>query len=651
MTYLKFKKEELANLEYSLKREVLSTSKTGAFATSTIVSCNTRKYHGLLIVPIEEQCGERFVLLSSLDETVIQHGQEFNLGIHKYPGNYEPRGHKYMYDFQDDTIPTQYYRVGGVQLKKETIMSDNKNQIFIRYTLLDAHSQTTLRVKPFLAYRNIHTLSKANMFVNTHYESIEKGIRSRMYEGLPAINMQLNKENEFVGCPDWYYKIEYREEQNRGYDFQEDLFVPGYFEIELKKGESVIFSASTEETNPSRFNATMNKVIKDTAPKDSFVNCLKFSADQFITKQGKGTEIVAGYPWFGAWGRDTFIALPGITLYANGGVAECKKVLDTMTKTLNNGLFPNVGKDENAAFNSVDAPIFFFTALQEYNKFVENNIVWKQYGAKIKSILSSYRDGINEFIGMRDNFLIWAKQPGRALTWMDAVVNGEPVTQRGGYQVEINALWYNAICYTLSLAEEMNDTKFIDQWSEYPEKIKQSFLATFWNESEAYLADYVDEEGQNLFIRPNMIYACSLKYSMLNNEQIKSVIKHITHKLLTPKGLRTLAPRNTLYKGFYEGNQEKRDSAYHQGTVWPWLLGPYVEACFRMYGKNFYPKAQEILNGFEENMSLYGIGSIAEIYDGNPPFNPNGTISQAWSVGELLRIVNMCNLYKKGVSL
>jgi len=648
MAYLKFNKDELVNLEYSLKREFLATNRAGGYLSSTLPCCNTRKYHGLLIVPIEEFNGERHILLSALDETVIQHGQAFNLGIHKYPGNYEPRGHKYIVDFEYEPVYTLTYRVGGVVLKKEIVLVHNEDQVVIRYTLVDAHSETLLRLKPFLAYRNVNSLCKANMMANTKYEPIENGIRSKLYNGFPYLNMQLSKANDFVAVPDWYKNIEYMEEESRGYDFREDLFVPGYFEVPIKKGESIVFSASTTPAVPGRLKAKFQKLVEGRGPRNSFVNCLKYSASQFIVKEGKDTEIIAGYPWFGAWGRDTFIALPGVTLAANNDIKSCKDVLDTMVKQLNNGLFPNVGKGKNAAYNSVDAPMWFFKALQEYGEALgDENQVWKSYGNKMKAILTAYRNGVNSFVRMHDNGLLWADEPGKALTWMDAIVNGCPVTPRGGYQVEVNALWYNAVCYSLKLAQAAGDTKFVKEWEEMPGRIKDSFTAVFWIQDKEYLADYVGPQGQNIFVRPNQIIACSLEYSPLDDEMKRKVLDVVKRELLTPRGLRTLSPKNPLYKGLYGGDQPTRDEAYHQGTVWPWLTGPYIEANFRLYGKAFVPTAKELVAGFEEDMTLYGVCSISEVYDGNPPYQPNGCISQAWSVGEILRALALIEKYEK----
>lgn len=648
MAYLKFNKEELVNLEYSLKREVLATNRAGGYMSSTIVCCNTRKYHGLLIVPIEEFGGENYVLLSSLDETIIQHGQAFNLGIHKYPHNYEPRGHKYIVDFEYEPVFTLTYRVGGVLLKKEIVLVHNEAQILIRYTLLEAHSDTILRLKPFLAYRNVHGLCKANMMANTKYDEVDSGIRSKLYNGFPYLNMQLSKDNDFVATPDWYYNIEYTEEQSRGYDYREDLFVPGYFEVPIKKGESIVFSAGVDTAVVGRLKTKFQKLVEARAPRDCSNNCLKYSASQFIVKEGKDTEIVAGYPWFGRWGRDTFIALPGVTLYANEDVKNCKEVLDTMSRQLNNGLFPNIGKNKFAAYNSVDAPMWYFWALQEYGSVVKDDeLIWKTYGAKMKAILSAYKSGINGYIKMNENGLIWADEPGKALTWMDAIVNGQPVTPRGGYQVEINALWFNAICYSLKLAKQAGDKNFVKEWEPLVEIIKKNFVDMFWSKEKQYLADFVNAEGQNVYVRPNQVIACSLEYSPITDEMKRNVLDVVTRELLTTRGLRTLSPKNPYYKGCYEGDQPTRDEAYHQGTVWPWLLGPYIEANFRLYGKEFVTRAKELLAGFDEDIALYGLCSISEVYDGNPPYRPAGSISQAWSVGEVLRSYALIERYKK----
>ncbi|MDX9845907.1 MAG: amylo-alpha-1,6-glucosidase [Tenuifilaceae bacterium] len=639
MSYLVFEKNELVNLEYSLNREILSTNRAGGYCSTSIVLCNTRKYHGLMVLPLDQFDGENHVLLSSVDETVIQHGKEFNLGIHRYPGIYEPRGHKYIIDFEYEPTPKITYRVGGVVLEKELLFVHNEEQFMIRYTLKDAHSPTKIRIKPFLAFRNAHKLSKSNLFADKRYREISNGVKYKLYHGFPYLHLQLNKANEFVAVPDWYYNIEYKEEIKRGYEGREDLFVPGFFEVPIKKGESIIFSASTSEQQTTMLTRKFNAEVLRRPPKDNLENCLRNAAHQFVVKRNKKTEVIAGFPWFGRWGRDTFIALPGLTL-AIDDPKSCKDVLDTMTKELKDGLFPNMGNASSSAFNSVDAPLWFFWSLQMYTEYTNNyEDIWIHYGKKMKTILNAYRSGELPYsIRMHTNGLIWAGEKGVALTWMDAVVHGVPVTPRTGYQVEINALWYNAIMFTLGLATTFKDTKFVQEWEPIARQVAQSYKDTFWYDAKQYLADYVDENGQNVYVRPNQIFATSLPHSPITDDMKRGVLDVVYRELFTAKGLRTLAPKNPHYIGIYEGDQATRDSAYHQGTAWPWLLGHFIEGYYKIHGKTANALAKSILDSFCKDMSKHGVCGIAEVYDGDPPQRPNGCISQAWSVAEVLRI-------------
>ena len=646
MNYLKFDKQQLINLEYSLSKEILRSNRAGAFVNITIVGCNTRKYHGLLICPVE-QIGGKHVLLSSLDETIIQHGKEFNIGIHKYQGNnYEPGGHKYVRDFETETIPRTIIRVGGVVLSKERLLVENTEQILIRYTLLESHSETRLRFKPFLAFRNTHSLSKANMDANTKIEFIANGIKSKLYANYPCLHMQFSKNTEFISVPDWYYNIEYAEEQARGYDYKEDLFVPGYFEMAIKNGESIVFSGSTVEVNPAGLKRKFTIEEKKRVPRSDFRNCLINAAQQFIVRKKGRTEVIAGFPWFDSWGRDTFISLPGLTLSIDDP-KTCKAVLDTQISMLKEGLFPNMGSENDLSYNSVDAPLWFSWAVQKYAEYIDNDIsVWERYGPALKSILKAYRNGTDFNIKMQKNGLVYAGEEGKALTWMDAIVDGKPVTQRKGYTVEINALWYNAVMFSLELAEKAKDKKFIESWKNIPEIIRESFLETFYCPEKSYLADYVDGEYKNLSVRPNQVFAVSLKYSPLNDEIKEQVLERIRKELMTPRGLRTLSPKSPDYKGVYEGNQEQRDKAYHQGTVWPWLLGHFCEGYLKIYKERGVEFVSKLIEGFEEVMCEHGISSISEIYDGNPPHKPKGAISQAWSVAEILRIMRLIEKYR-----
>jgi predicted glycogen debranching enzyme len=641
MSYIKFEKGQIVNLEYSLGREVIRTNRAGSYASTTIVECNTRKYHGLLICPVNELGGGRFVLLSSLDVTVLNNNQSFNIGIRKYKGDYfSPKGHKYLEDFTTEIIPSRTFRVGNVLLKMDRLLVHYEEQLLVRYTILEASEPMKLQIRPLLAFRSIHELTHANLAANTKIEPIKNGIKSKMYEGFPSLNLQFSTEVEFVHVPDWYLGIEYIEEQKRGYDFSEDLFTPGFFELEAKKGDSIVFSASTKEEKPSGFKAKFTKTISGKIPRDNYLDCLKNAAQQFVEKRGDDTLIIAGYPWFGSWGRDTFISLPGIAL-ARHKLSLYRDVLDTQVRRMKDGLFPNMGTAGHYAFNSVDAPLWFFWTLQQYSENGGSDCT-ERYGAAAKSILNAYKNGTTFNIHMRENGLVYADAPGKSLTWMDAVVNGIPVTPRRGYAVEINALWYNAICFTLEIAKSEKDKKFIKEFEHLPELIRKSFLELFWDEKAGYLADYVnDEERKNLFVRPNMVIAVSLPYSMLEKEQMKKILDVTDKELVTPRGLRTLSPGNKFYKGTYCGNQEERDKAYHQGTVWPWLFGPFCEGWLKVYGRQGVQKIKNLVYGMEECMSEHGITTLSEIHDGDPPHAPRGAVSQAWSVGEILRIIDL----------
>jgi predicted glycogen debranching enzyme len=641
MSYIKFDKSHVVNLEYSLSREIIRTNRAGSYSCTTIVGCNTRKYHGLLVCPVDAFAGERYVLLSAVDVTVVNKGQSFNTGIRKYKGDYySPKGHKYVEEYETDNIPIKMYRVGGVKLKQERLLVHYEEQFLVRYTVIEASEPMKLQVRPFLAFRNIHELTHANLAANTKVDFIQNGIKAQMYDGFPELHMQFSAKAEFIHVPDWYLGVEYTEEQKRGYDYSEDLFSPGFFEFEAKEGDSIVFSASTKEEKPSGLKPKFTKTVSAKIPRDSYINCLRNAAQQFVEKRNGNTMIIAGYPWFGSWGRDTFISLPGLAL-ARNKLALYRDVLDTQVNRMSNGLFPNMGNEHNPAFNSVDAPLWFFWSVQQYLANGGKD-AWKRYGEACKSIIAAYKSGTSFNIHMRDNGLIYAGAPGKALTWMDAVVNGEPVTPRRGYAVEINALWYNAICFALEMSKEENDKHFIKEFDRFPELIANSFHDIFCDKNVGFPADYVnDEEGKNQFVRPNMIIAVSLPYSMLTKEEMKRILDVADQELVTPRGLRTLSPRNKLYKGACRGDQEARDNAYHQGTVWPWLFGPFCEGWLKVYGNQGVHKVRNLIYGLEEVMNEHGVSTISEIHDGDPPHAPGGTISQAWSVGEVLRIINL----------
>lgn len=637
MSALTFDKSELGNLEYSLQREMLATDRKGGYMSTTIVCCNTRKYHGLMVAPIDES-DETYVLLSSLDETVIQHNQSFNLALHRYKGVYEPRGHKYITDFEYTPTPTITYRVGGVILRKELLWIHKRTQLMIRYTLVDAHSDTTLRLRPFFAFRNKHSLSKANMDANGRSYPIPGGVKCRLYDGFPWLYLQTDKKDaEFIAAPDWYYNFEYPQEIARGYDGYEDLLTTGYFEMHIRKGESVIFSAATDAMATSQTITDIYKAsLARRTHKIDFLSCLHHSARQFIVRRpGNRTEMIAGYPWYGTVGRDTFIALPGVVL-EQGYKEDCMDVLDTMVRGMHDGDFAGSA----SAWVAADAPLWFFWTLQNLERHIGAKELWSRYGEAMKSVLEAYRRGFGDRVVLHDNGLVWAAAEGEALTWMNTKVDGQPVAQRAGYDVEIEALWYNAVCYTLDLARKMGDGAFVERWADMPERTRESFLAKFWLEND-YLADYVNDYEVNDFRRSNMVVACGLDYTMLSEEQRVNVLSVVRQHLLTRRGLRSLSPRNPLYEPSYADDQRSQDLASRNGSIWIWPLMFYVKSCFAIAGDQYLAEAEEILAGFHDEVQTACIGSVSECFEGDPPFHARGCLSQATSVGGLLYISDM----------
>jgi predicted glycogen debranching enzyme len=640
MSFLQFDKTQLINLEYSLSKEIILANPSGAYASSTIIGCNTRKYHGLLVAPVTSLDGGRHVFLSSLDETIIQHDQEFNLGIHKYPGEYYPKGHKYARWFEMDPVWKMVYRIGGVVLHKEILLDEKDPRLLVRYTLQDAHSHTILRIKPFLAFRNIHSLSRANMLADTRIQDCTSGVSMKLYTGYPRLFLQTSKKVEFIPAPDWYYQIEYVKEQRRGYDYQEDLFVPGFFQTVIKPGDSIVLAAGFEELAPSGLKKRFSSQAEKIPERETFEEVLKHTAGSFIIEADQQKEIISGYHWFGAWGRNCWIALPGLTIGA--GKPELFEVLATsLVKRLKNGLFPNHSPDRNRpVYRSVDGSLWMIWALNQYSDYLKDpGYLWAKFGNPIREVLNAYREGIHSGIQMLENGLLWAYQPNTALTWMSAYTDGKPVTQRPGLAVEVNALWYNAVCFALQLAKKSDDEEFINQWKEIPELIRNSFVETFWNEQKNYLADYCFEREKNWDVRPNQVIAASMPYSPLTDEQKRSILECVQNELLTPKGLRTLSPRHEDFQISYEGDHLSRDLAYHQGTVRPWLLGHFAESWLKLYGKSGKHFVQSLVRNFEEDMFEHGLGTISEVYDGNLPHAPAGAISSAASVAEILRIM------------
>ena len=645
MSYLRLEKAVMTNLQESLRREFLRTNRSGAYSSSTLVDCNTRKYHGLLVVPVPELDDENHVLLSSLDCTVIQHGAEFNLGLHKYQGNnFSPNGHKYIREFDATKVPTTTYRVGGVVLKKEVIFQHYEDRILIRYTLVEAHSATTLRFKPFLAFRSVRQFTHENATASREYSEVDNGIKTCMYAGYPDLYMQFSKKNEFIFQPDWYRGVEYPKEQERGYASNEDLYVPGYFEMPIKKGESIIFSGSTSQIKTTTLKALFDKEVDERVPRDNFYHCLVTAAHQFHRKEkNKDRYLLAGYPWFKSRARDTFIALPGLTL-AIGEIDYFEKVMKTSEKALREFMTEKPISGKIYEIEQPDVPLWAVWAIQQYAKEVGRDQCFKMYGSLLKDIVTYIEKGGHPNLRLDDNGLLYSNGRDRAVTWMNSTANGKPVVPRSGYIVEFNALWYNALKFCASMAADQNDQKEAEALEALAAKVKQSFVETFVNEY-GYLLDYVDGNMMDWSVRPNMIFAVALDYSPLSQQQMKSVVDICTRELLTPKGLRSLSPKSGGYNPIYVGPQTQRDYAYHQGTAWPWLGGFYMEACLKLYKRSRLSFIERQLVGYEDEMDYHAIGTISELFDGNPPFHGRGAMSFAMNVAEILRTLKLMDKY------
>lgn len=641
MSYLKFDKTVMINLEESLRREILRTNRNGAYHCTTVVDCNTRKYHGLLVMPLPELDDDNHVLLSSLDETVIQHDAPFNLGLHKYAGNnFNPKGHKYIREFTCDTVPRTVYRVGGVVLAKEKVFSLYENRIMIKYTLEDAHSDTTLRFKPFLAFRNANSLAQENGSVNKLYQDVPNGIKTCMYKGYPDLYMQFNKKVKFVFEPYWYNGIEYLKEQERGYPYKEDLYVPGYFEVPIKKGETIIFSAGVGPVATNQLKKLFVQEAEARTPRTSFYNCLKNSAQQFYFRpKEEDAYLLAGYPWFKVRARDLFISLPGCTLSIDDPV-RFEKIMHTAMPAIRN--FMQTGKGDGVIREIEHPDVFLWAiwAIHQYARAMGVDKAQTLYADFVGEIITYFRDQKHPDMKLMENGLLFAEGRNKAITWMNSTINGKPVVARSGYIVEFNALWYNALKFYKELAVDKAD----ESVDVLINKMDTSFVETFLN-GYNYLLDSVSGGYVDWSVRPNMIFTVAFPYSPLNRIQKRAVIDIVTKELVTPKGLRSLSPKSEGYRPNYVGTQSERDLAYHQGTAWPWLFGAYLESYLKIFGKGGISFVERMLISMEEEMSLHCIGTLAEIFDGNPPYTGRGAVSFAMNVAAILRVLEMLKKY------
>ena len=643
MAFLKFNKPELVNLSYSLKREIINANKTGAYCNTSIVTCNTRRYHGLLAVPVDKFGGRTHLLLSSMDESIVLNGKQFNLGIHCYGDIYEPRGHKYIIDFEADPAPKVVYKVGGTMFAKTILLAPDADQVLIRYEMLAAPAKEKLLLTPFLAFRDIHALTQENNSARTEGWEVANGMAWNLYDGFPDLNLQFNtKDVKFVNTPCWYKGITYSDEYRRGFDCREDLYVPGHFEVEMNEGDSIVFSASVSEIKPVGLKRHFDAVLSKIPPVTSYHDQLVRRSDILIRNRGGRKQITAGFSWMQTGLlRETLMALPGLTLYSKGDKASFEEILDNLIADEQERLFHKT--------TQVEAPLRLTNVLRQYVDFgADEKAVWNKYGQTVKGILQSYLPGRRAEVSMQPNGLLWAQLEGWALSWMNAYIDGRPVTERAGYQVETNAMWYQSILYAVEMERKYGkDREFESFWTRILNLVKENFQAVFWNQRAGYLADYVDNYGQHLEVRPNMLYALLGEDIPVEPEVAKAVLKVIDNELVTRRGIRTLSPRDINYKGVYEGSQRERDLAYHGGSTRVYLLAPYVEVSFKMKGPSFLKKAQWLVEGFYEDMNKHGVGAFSELYDGDPPHEPHGAISSALSTSALLKVDSIIAKYEE----
>jgi predicted glycogen debranching enzyme len=646
---IEFTQEVCANLDEALRREWVETNGLGGFASSSIVGLNTRRYHGLLVAATKPPVG-RFVMLSKLEETLVVDGRRFELSANQYPGVVHPRGHVYLQGFRLDPFPVFIYSVEGVELEKSVFMVQGENTTAVRYEVKtdgDALADVRLEVRPLIAFRDYHSTTHENGALNPEVASEDSLLTIRPYQDLPALYFAHDAE-EFDGAHWWNRNLVYAAERERGLDYAEDLFSPFALTFHMKARTRAAVVASTERRDVRRVEeyrraevARRADVLARSPSGEEFVRTLTAAADQYVVARAEGKTVIAGYQWFSDWGRATMIALPGLTL-VTGQTEVAKSILLEFAGHVDRGMLPNRFPDAGEApeYNTVDATLWFFEAVRATLSYTNDyEFVRRDLYGVLKDIVEWHERGTRYRIHVDVDGLLFAGEEGVQLTWMDARAGGREVTPRTGKPVEIQALWYNALRVMESLAHEFGFGEDERKYGASAARTRASFERQFWNEEAGCLYDVVDGEVRDLSIRPNQIIAASLTHSMLSGERARRVVEVIERELLTPYGLRSLTQGDPRYAGRYEGGPEARDAVYHQGTVWAWLLGPFITAYVKAHGRSLKSKQQaaEWLAPLREHLKEAGLGHVSEIFDGDAPHTPRGCIAQAWSVAELLR--------------
>jgi predicted glycogen debranching enzyme len=652
---IEFKSDTLKDFGAATSREWLETNGLGGFSSSTMIGVNTRRYHGLLTAATKPPVG-RVVMLAKLEETLVIDERRYELSSNQYSGAVHPQGFEHQTGFRLDPFPVFTFEVEGLRLEKSVFMVQGQNTTVVQYELqrnvpaeIPEGPAIRLEVRPLIAFRDYHATTHENNALNGTVET-EDGITSvTPYADLPTLHFA-HDVSEINTNGYWYRNFELTVERERGLDFVEDLFNPFTLTFDLDRFGRARLLASTErhdirhadhyrelETNRRRGITTLTA---DEADLVDLARALALAADQFIVGRSEGHTVIAGYHWFSDWGRDTMIALPGLTL-ARGRPEIARSILAEFAKHVDQGMLPNRFPDagETPEYNNVDGTLWFFEAVRALLQYTgDQDFVREELYPVLGDIVSWHIKGTRYNIHLDEDGLLYSGEPGVQLTWMDAKVGDWVVTPRQGKPVEIQALWYNALRVMEQLAIAFGDKAGRKQYKTLAEQARKSFNDHFWNDAAGCLYDVVDGETRDGSIRPNQVFAISLHHSMLSRKRAESVLRVVREHLLTPRGLRTLAPTDPRYVGRYEGDPRSRDGAYHQGTVWPWLMGPYLTAYTRIFGEKAGREfGTEWLRGFADHLSEGCLGQVAEIFDGNVPQLPKGCAAQAWSVAELLR--------------
>ena len=644
---ISFESEICTNFESASSREWLETNGIGGFASASISGANTRRYHGLLTAATKPPLG-RVTTLSKFEETLIVNNQSYELSSNQYPNAIYPQGFKYLKNFRLAPFPIWTYEVEGIEIEKKVFMVHGENTIVVEYqsNAASANSEVRLELKPLLSFCDYHQLQRKNPEFDLNYLVEDDFITVRPYAEMPPLYFAHNaRSTENTGV--WYQNFEYAIERERGFDFLEDLFQPFNLKFDLSESAVVIASTARQPVSKVRDFETgeirrRENLILDANAEDDFTKQLILAADQFIVSRGAGKTIIAGYPWFCDWGRDTMIALNGLTLATNRAEVA-KSILFEFSQHLSEGMLPNRFPDagEIPEYNTVDATLWYFEAIRAY---VENtgdyDFVRENLYEKLVNVIDWHVYGTRYRIKVDSDNLLYSGERGVQLTWMDAKIGDFVVTPRTGKAVEIQALWYNALCVMAHYAETFGDVKGAERYVKMASECKNSFNRVFWNEREECLFDVINGDEKDASVRPNQIFAVSLPNTMLGIGQAQKIVKKVEDELLTPVGLRSLSPKDKDYCPVYTGSPFERDSAYHQGTVWAWLIGAFVDAYRKVYpnGRQTETRVGEILAGFKNHLNEAGIGQISEIFDAEPPFKPRGCFAQAWSVAEVLRV-------------